>query len=147
MNDRPTTITIVGSRKLQIMPVVVIDFLQQLPIDALILLRSGNISRPGRFERIVAKCCSELWMSHEWVKPELGDRGATFDRDVAMVGRSDCVLAFFAEEHMSGGTEHVVEKAIDQRVPVYSYGMRDGALIRIGEEDPMNAWVRLAPAV
>ena len=130
------------------MPGVVIEFLKQLPIDALILLRSGNLTRPGRFERIVAQCCTELWMSFQWIKPEMpGDSGATFDRDVAMVGASDVVLAFFAEEFMSGGTEHVVEKAIDQRVPVYSYGIRNGNLIRIGEEDPNESWVRLAPAV
>ena len=130
------------------MPGVVIDFLKQLPIDSVILLRSGNSTRPGRFERIVAQCCMELWMSYRWVKPEGdGGRGSTFDRDVSMVGASDVVLAFFAEESMSGGTEHVVEKAIDQRVPVYSYGVVDGELIRIGENDPNESWARLAPAI
>ena len=140
------TVTIVGSRKLQVLPQAVLEFLMELPPRSMILLRKGVTTHPGRFEQMVAACCTDMWLAWEWVEPELnGDPGTVFNRDVAMVGRSDCVLAFFAEEVMSGGTEHVVEKAIDQTVPVYSYGLRDGHFIRIGEHDPASAWSRLAP--
>lgn len=110
------------------------------------------MSPPARFEQMVASVTEELWLQHEWIKPELdqptrsGDpRGVNFERDVAMAGMADVVLALFPEEEMLGGTEHLVEKAIDQGIPVYSYGVRDGQLIRIGEHDPAARWADQVP--
>lgn len=135
-----------GSRALAGVPSLVVAFLEQLPVDTTILLRRGNYSGPGNFELLVAECCQLLWIPFEWCLPDLVEGpSATFLRDVAMVKHSDCVLAFFADEMMSGGTEHVVEKAIDAGVPVYAYGVRDGQFIRIGEHDPDASWIHLAP--
>ena len=144
------TVTIVGSRKLQIMPGVILDFLAQLPVSAVVQLRCGISTRPGRFERIVNEAAVRLWLRVRWRQPNPDDGpGMSWQRDVDMVADSDVVLAFFAEDEMSGGTEHVVEKAMDpsQMVPVYSYGVRDGQLIRIGEHDPNESWSKLAPKV
>jgi hypothetical protein len=77
-----------------------------------------------------------------WMKPGEGGRSATYERDISMVAGSDCVLAFFADDQMSGGTEHVVEKAIDQFIPVYSFGYRDLDLVMLGCHDPYDAWGR-----
>ncbi len=121
-------------------------FLQQLPPKTRILLRTGNKTQPGWFELVVAAACESTWLPYEWVRPDpAGGPGATFERDVAMVRDSDAVMAFFAGEEMAGGTAHVVEKAIDARVPVYAYGLVDGAFKRIGEHDPDETWAQLAP--
>lgn len=127
---------------------MLVAFLAQLPLGTTILLRSPALSSPAPFERMVWECCKELWLKPEWVMPnlELG-KSANWYRDVDMVGRCDVVLTFFAQEVMDGGTEHIVEKALDQRIPVYSYGLRDGQLIRIGENDPDDSWGRLAPKI
>lgn len=124
------------------------SFLDQLPIDAVVLLRCPNLTDPGRFEQMVAVACIELWMKFEWIVPDVKEgKSANWIRDVDMVGRCDCVLAFFEGEEMGGGTYHLVEKAMDQRVPVYSYGVVSGRFIRIGEHDPDDMWSRLAPRV
>lgn len=135
-----------GNRSLHMLPKAALEFLVALPPKTRVLLRRGNKSSPGWFENVVATLCVELWMPCEWVVPDpLGDAGATFDRDVEMVRHSDCVMAFFAGEEMTGGTAHVIEKAQDQRVPAYAYGLRDGHFVRIGEFDPDEAWAELAP--
>lgn len=132
------------------MPAVIMDFMDQLPVNAVVQLRRGVTTRAGRFERIVAEAANRLWLAVKWCEPNPEDGpGMTFTRDVDMVAGCDVVLAFFAEGEMSGGTEHVVEKAMDpsQTVPVYSYGVQEGRLIRIGEHDPENAWSDFAPKV
>lgn len=144
------TVTIVGNRKLEIMPVVIMEFMAQLPVNAVVQLRRGRTTRAGRFERIVAEAATRLWLTVKWCEPNPEDgEGQTYFRDVDMVASSDVVLAFFAGDEMSGGTEHVVEKAMDpsQLVPVYSYGVVDGRLIRIGEHDPNEAWSEMAPKI
>lgn len=135
------TFTIVGSRKLERIPYALLTMMQLVfPADVKVLVRSPLLKPPARFERMLALACDHLGIDHEWVKPEPGGRAQVFHRDVAMVGRSDLVLAFFADDQMTGGTEHVVEKAIDQRVPVYSYGIRDGQLVLIGSYDEDEQW-------
>jgi hypothetical protein len=134
----------------RVLPDALIGFLIQLPIDSVVLLRSPNLSEPGRFEQMVSIASTELWLRVEWVRPDLSDpdeTGRNWIRDVEMVGRCDCVLAFFRGDEMGGGTYHVVEKAMDQRVPVYSYGVVGGRFVRIGEHDPDDMWGRLAPRV
>lgn len=113
---------IVGSHTLNGVPAKVASYLGQLqPAD--VLLRAPRVGDPGRFERITAMLCSVLDIPVSWRMPETGGRSATFFRDIEMVGEADCVLAFFDGSAMWGGTEHVVEKAIDRQVPVYSYGI------------------------
>jgi len=106
-----------------------------------VLLRAGNKTDPGLFEQVMAKLATSLWMDIEWVKPEpeLG-RAGTFLRDVEYAKKADLVLAFFQGTEMGGGTAHVVEKAIDQEVPVYAYGFDGRSFQRIGEHDPDNRW-------
>jgi hypothetical protein len=109
---------------------------ERLPHDALYLLRRPLYSEPNRFEQIVAGFLVATGHAFGWMRPEPGGRAAVFNRDITMVGKSDLVLAFFADDEMSGGTEHVVEKAMDQWIPAYSYGVRDGQYVLIGSFDP-----------
>lgn len=76
-----------------------------------------------------------------------GGREATYQRDVGMTRKADLVLAFFAEERMEGGTEHVVEKALDAGTPVYSWGFNGSHFVRIGEHDPDNVYGNIVPWV
>ena len=105
------------------------------------LLRRGYKTEPAMFEQAMAMLGTSLWMDVEWVKPEpdLG-RAGTFLRDVELVKRADLVLCFFDKPEISGGTAHVVEKAIDQEVPVYAYGFDGLRFQRVGEHDPDNRW-------
>lgn len=94
---------------------------------------------------MIAEWCKQF--SHveaRWIIPDFdAGPGAVFDRDNEMVRRSDLVLAFFAPGRMmEGGTGHVVESAIDQGVPVYSFEV-NGALVRTGENDPDASWQSL----
>lgn len=59
-----------------------------------------------------------------------------------MVAGADLVIAVFPPtKPMEGGTGHVVEKAIDQRVPAYAYTFDDRTgFARVGEYDPENTW-------
>lgn len=112
------------------------------------LLRRGLKTVPGLFERALAAYCRAHDIEYEWVLPDpAGGREATYLRDVAMTRRADLVLAFFADERMEGGTEHVVEKALDVLTPVYSWGLSGDHFVRIGEHDPDNIWGQLVPWV
>ena len=123
------------------LPVQLLTMMQlTFPPETTVLLRHPLHRGPERFELMVSIACEKFGYPVDWRQPEPGGRSQVFFRDIEMVGRSDLVLAFFAGEVMSGGTEHVVEKAIDQRVPVYSYGVRDGDLVLLGSHDPENGF-------
>jgi len=103
-------------------------------------------SRPGLFEMAMAAYCMAHGINYEWVMPDpAGGREATYNRDIEFARRADLILCFFADEKMSGGTEHVVEKALDVGTPVYSWGLHGDEFKRIGEHDPDNLWGDLVP--
>jgi hypothetical protein len=112
--------------------------MEELPPDTEVLLRAGNKTQPGMFERVMAMGCEQWWwLKVTWVRPDPdGGREATFNRDVAYARMADLVLAFFDTDEMTGGTGHVVEKAMDVNTPVYAFGNRGGKIVRIGEHDP-----------
>jgi hypothetical protein len=128
-------VTIVGSRELDSVPKLLVDLVHKID-DPMVLLRHPLHGEANKFEQIVAAMMVNLQLPFGWMRPEPGGRSAVYNRDITMVGKSDLVLAFFAGDVMSGGTEHVVEKAMDQWVPVYSYGIRDGRHVLIGSFDP-----------
>jgi hypothetical protein len=106
------------------------------PPDTIILLRRGRTTGPGPFEKLVAMLAETLKIAIEWREPRAdeGGRSQTYLRDIELVGSADAVIAYFSEAQiMLGGTGHVVEKAIDQNVPVYAYAPIDGAVERVGE--------------
>ena len=138
--SRLKTITIVGSRELDAVAVQLLDWMQAQD-GYQVLLRCPNSGEASMFEHIISLACRRFNIPFGWMKPGVGGRAAVFNRDITMVGKSDLVLAFFLADEMSGGTEHVVEKAIDQFVPVYSYGRRDSKLVLIGSHDPHGTWV------
>lgn len=105
-------------------------------------------TKPGLFEQTMAAYCNAHGVIYEWVLPDpMGGREATYLRDVAITRRADLVLCFFADERMEGGTEHIVEKALDVQTPVYSWGFNGHHFVRIGEHDPDNVWGQLVPWV
>lgn len=105
-----------------------------LPPNTKILLRRGLHSEPGVFETLVAQLCDSLGIEYAWRRPEPGGRGATFRRDVSLIGAADGVIVFFHPDRiMEGGTGHLVEKAIDANVPVWAFTYNEGIIDRVGE--------------
>lgn len=119
------------------------ELLQELSEDTIFLLRHPRNGEANRFEQIVASWLVLQKRPFGWMRPDEGGRSAVFNRDITMVGKSDLVLAFFDGMEMSGGTEHVVEKAMDQFVPVYSYGVVEHGYALIGSFDPDGAWEQM----
>jgi len=119
--------------------------LSKISDDTIFLLRHPRNGEANRFEQIVASWLILQKRPFGWMRPDEGGRSAVFNRDITMVGKSDLVLAFFYGMEMSGGTEHVVEKAMDQFVPVYSYGIDDSGytIALIGSFDPDGAWEQM----
>lgn len=138
---RSRTFVIVGTRTLRSIPAHILAFISKLDGRNVIGLRSPLHESPQPFEALMAQVCSLMGIEVRWFRPEPDSgREGVYHRDVDMVHEADCVLAFFAGETMSGGTEHVVEKALDQHVPVYSYGIRDGKWVLLGSNDPDDVW-------
>ena len=95
----------------------------------------------------MAKLAAKLWLDVEWIRPEQdGGRGAVFQRDYEMVSRADVVLCYFDTTSMSGGTQHVVEAAIDRETPVYAWGFTGKSFERVGEFDREDIWATSIPA-
>ena len=142
-------IAVVGASALDVVPDNLLYFLTDgTAASTIVYLRRGLKSKPGMFERLVASWCREMGHPEvRWVlpDPELG-AGSVFLRDNELVAASDLVLAFFAPgHHMEGGTGHVVERAIDSGVPVYSWVVGDD-ISRVGESDPEATWQELIQA-
>ncbi len=135
--------TVAASAALRIAPDQLLYFLADgIPNNSRVWLRRGLKGTPGVFERMVAEWCRQYpHVEARWIIPDFDEGpGAVFNRDNAMVRDSDLVLAFFAPGRMmEGGTGHVVEAAIDQGVPVYSFEL-NGGLKRVGEHDLEASW-------
>lgn len=111
--------------------------------DLVVLLRSSRAGIENQFESAVNLACSVLDIPVTLFQPEPGGRDMVFHRDIEMVGKADLVVCIFPDDApMEGGTAHVVDKAQDQRVPVYSYtyDAANGTLHRLGEWDPEDSW-------
>lgn len=131
-------ICLAGSRDLPLlkMPRLVVA---QLVRARKILLRHPRTAGalPGLFEATVAKMATALDIEVGWFLPEPGGREQVFLRDLAMVGKSDLVVAFFSSAVMDGGTAHVVEAAMARDVTVEAYHVDpDGMTHWIGGFDP-----------
>lgn len=129
------------------MPQMLYEFLMDgLPDPTTLLLRRGNKSPVGAFERLLYAVARQSGhLTTRWVLPDpAGGAGAAFNRDNEMVGLADLVLAFFdPEKPMTGGTGHVVETAIDRNVPVYSFtvgGTEWTGAKRLGDHDQRALW-------
>lgn len=109
-----------------------------LPINAKLLLRKGLRRDANPFEKLVAGIAATLSMPTEWCVPDTGGRRAVYLRDIAMVERSDAVLAFFHPDRpMQGGTGHLVDTALSIGRPVWAWTIADSrdALVRVGEDE------------
>jgi hypothetical protein len=148
-------VLIAGSRRLPPgqAPRLLVRFLAALPADAVILLRKGAYTQPGRFESDVENLCSILHMDWEWCVPvptgTTVGRAAVYYRDIEMVARADLVLLFMDPEDAEighSGTSHVFDKALDADRPVYAYTVADdGMVARVGEYDPEHLYSDIAP--
>ncbi len=67
-----------------------------------------------------------------------GEGGASnYIRDVDMVKDADVVYAFFDEDHIGeGGTQHVVDKSLDQSKRTLTYIFDGRNLVLVGSADP-----------
>jgi hypothetical protein len=137
-------VAVAASSSLDVVPQGLLEFLGDgTPDPTVVLLRRGVQSSPGRFESLIAEWCRQFaHLEHRWCFPDPKDgRAQVFNRDAEMVRASDLVLAFFVDQ-LEGGTAHVVERAIDLGVPVYSFSLGDepSGVIRLGEHDPTDSW-------
>jgi hypothetical protein len=150
-------VVIAGSRKLPEgkAPFMLIRFLGGLPDDAVVMLRcpytEGRL--PGAFEKDVDALCDALNIPVEWHAPEptilSPGRVSVYIRDIDMVAKADLVLLFFTQEdsvYGYSGTTHLMDKALDQNIPMYAYRVEsNGRVERVGEHDPENAFGEMVP--
>lgn len=131
-------VCLVGSRSLKVdgdVALHVLAALQAIP-GGTVLLRKPLWRPPRSFETLVSTLAASLGLEVRWCVPAPGGRSLVFLRDVEMVQAADEVIAFFPEgEEMTGGTAHVVEKALDQKRPVRAYAIQAGAIRLVGSED------------
>lgn len=132
-------VAIVGSRALEVdgnVAIHVVTLLAELPPDTEVLVRRP-LTRPLRpFEALVSALASSLGHEVTEYQPEPGGRSQVFLRDVELVRDADEVIALFPDgDEMSGGTGHVVDKAIDQQRPVRAYAVEADKLRLIAAED------------
>jgi hypothetical protein len=151
-------VVIAGSRKLPEgkAPFMLIRFLGALPDDAVVMLRTPySIGKlPGLFEKDVDALCDALNIPVEWCAPEptilSPGRVSVYIRDIDMVAKADLVLLFFTNEdslYGYSGTTHLMDKALDQNIPMYAYRVEKyGRVERVGEHDPENAFGEMVPA-
>jgi|ERR1051326_2698724 hypothetical protein len=112
-----------------------------------VLLRRGRETEPGPLESELAELARITGCPIEWHMPAPGGRDEVFFRDIDMVTSADLLLAVFSpEKSMEGGTAHLIEKAIDQRVPAYAFTF-DNGLHRVGEYDPDDTWAKFVDKV
>jgi hypothetical protein len=152
-------VAIAGSRRLPKghAPRLLIRFLAALPEDAVILMRRPfkDTDWPGPFEVDVQNLCRILRLEVEWFHPEPTDttrgRSSVYVRDIDMVEKSDLVILFFAADEVAegyGGTQHLLDKALAANRPVYAYSVDEyGTIERVGDYDPDELYVSLAPSV
>lgn len=146
-------ILIAGSRSIQRVPDHLMHFIRVLVSGADVI----NLRRPqtitdrapiGHVELAAAGACAELHVQTKWWMPEPSDRTrgrvSVFVRDIDIVAGSDLVVAILDPLYDEySGTNHIVEKALDQAVPVYVF---TPGLERIGEWDSENMYGRLIDA-
>lgn len=132
-------VCIVGSRSLEIngdVALHIVTTLVDLPPESEILIRKPLTRSLRPFEAMVAALGGSMGHTVTEYVPEPGGRSQVFLRDVEMVRDADEVVAFFADgDEMSGGTGHVVDKAIDQQRPVRAYAVEPTRLRLIAAED------------
>lgn len=100
-----------------------------------ILLRHPLKRSPGPVEVIASDVANKLGITTQWCYPDERKKGraGAYVRDAHMVQISDMVLALFTPTTlMSGGTGHVVEKAIDKEIPVHAYEVDEDGLRWVG---------------
>ena len=140
-------VVVVGSRAVELSEVAghVLKTLVSLPEDAVVLLRRGRTTPAGDFEVFTQALCLQLGINFEWCQPDEGGREAVYLRDIDMVQKADAVVAYFdADSVMSGGTGHVVEKALDADKPTYAFAaMGQKGVDWVGGHEPANGEWRL----
>jgi hypothetical protein len=155
-------VIIAGSRRLPRgqAPRLLIRFLAALPDDAVILMRrprgDGSIagSMPGPFEMDALNLCGILHLEVEWFSPEPTDkhpgRASVFLRDIDMMEKADLAILFVHEDEVEtgySGTMHLMDKALDAGRPCYAYAVsKTGKVSRVGEYDPQNLYLDIAPS-
>ena len=173
-----TNIVIAGSRRTppSIAHNALGSFLAALPPRSCIYLRRGISTPPGPFELAVAILCHDSTQPPQdrhpladiqWFIPEpsegLRGRASVFVRDHTMFEGPDAaslLLAFLDESDLDtepGGTEHLIQSAMDHHVAAYAWVVEhdnldvttigeigphwmNTRLRLLGSEDPENEW-------
>ena len=147
---RGPRVCVVGSRALPgTAALPFLTFILNLNEPTLLLRARRSGPSNNQFEFACHVMARTLDIPVELFVPDAGGRSSTFFRDIKMVSKADVVICVFpGEQPMEGGTAHVVEKAQDDRVPVYAYTYDPdtGHWGRLGEWDPDNAWGERVPA-
>lgn len=125
-------IVMVGARAFPVVQagVALCDLLATLPRDAVIFTRGAERG----VDAFVAEAASIMDFKVKRFPAEGG--ASNFIRDVEMVKDADAVYAFFEADHIGeGGTQHVVDKALDQHKRTYCYTWNGGSLVLVGSSD------------
>lgn len=136
-------ICVVGSRALELdgdLAAIILTELVALGEQGCdeILIRKPLTRSRRPFEAFVASLAGVLGLAVTDHVPEPGGRQQVFLRDVEMVQAADGVIAYFPEDsEMTGGTGHVVEKALDQARPVRAYAVVKGEAVLIGSDNDL----------
>lgn len=104
-------------------------FIKELPPDTIILTRNAK-----GFDAFAAEVARQLDRN---VVEYPGKGGmANYERDVQLARDADKVIAFFSEGKVGqGGTQHVIDKALDLGKPVESYAPLGRGFVLVGSDD------------
>lgn len=134
---RPRTVAFAASRdqlSLRLSSHIYGKLLELPPGSTVLLRRPRTHGQPGLVEQLISRLVENLPLNVRWFEPGEGGRGATYERDYAMVEAADYVEAYFGgDKIMEGGTGHVVEAAIASGVPVYAWAITEKGIERVGE--------------
>jgi hypothetical protein len=128
-------VAIVGAREFPVIQAApdIFDWLKAFPFSDTIFTRGSK-----GFDAVLTE--GARFMGYTVVEMK-GTGGAdNYIRDVKLVQTVDEVHAFFEMDHIGeGGTQHVIDKALDNGVPSYSYIWDGRQLVLIGSDDGASA--------
>jgi hypothetical protein len=125
-------VAIVGAQRFPVIAAgpAIFDWLKEtVPLGTTIYTRGSK-----GFDRYLAE--GARFMGYTVVEMPGSGGADNYVRDVRLVETVDEVYAFFEADHIGeGGTQHVIDKALDQRRPSHSYIWDDRALVLVGSDD------------
>jgi hypothetical protein len=129
---KPRRVAVAGSTRFPLDPIVAVEIVDvlrsEMPPGSVMLTRGGK----GDFDQFVMNVAEYIGVT---VEEHRGYGGASnWERDVAMVSACEALLAFVDPRNLTveGGTQHLIEKALDAHRPVKAFSVVDSRLVFAG---------------